>query len=463
MSSPTLSCRRESPPGRRERLRGLRQQETERFGQLRPIGLRLLERARATMPNGVPTAWMATFYDHPPILVERGSGATFTDVDGNAYLDFNLAGTSMFAGYGVEAVTRAVAERVAAGPQFLLPTEDGAQVARELGRRFGVPFWQFTLSATQANTEAIRIARAVTGRNVVLMFDGKYHGHADELLGEIENGAVSPEGRGVPPDATRHIRLVQFNDLGAVESELSRGDVACVLAEPAITSMGVIQPECGFHAGLRRLLSGTGTLLVLDETHSLTAGPGGLTARWGLEPDLLVLGKSISSGIPLGAYGMTAAVARVLESPPASIGEGVATGGTLFGNALSMAAARVTLEEVLTADRYEHAAALGERLSDGIEAVAAEHGLLWRAHRLFNRSGYTQGPELPANALEARAGFDRELCSLRRLYMANRGVWDAIEMAGPACGIHTTGAHVDRYLETLDDFLDEVTPDHRMR
>jgi glutamate-1-semialdehyde 2,1-aminomutase len=442
----------------RERLRILRKREVERFAELRPRGVRLLANARASMPNGVPMSWMVTLYDHPAIVVERGNGATFTDIDGNTYLDFNLADTSMFAGYGVEAVIRVVAERVAAGSQFLLPTEDGVEVSLELARRFGLPSWQFTLSATQANTEAIRVARAVTGRSAVLMFDGKYHGHADELLGELEAGRVAPQGLGVPLDATRHVRLVQYNDLEAVDRELRRGDVACVLAEAAVTNTGVIQPAQGFHAGLRQLASDSGALLVLDETHTLVAGPGGLTARWGLQPDMIVMGKSIAGGIPLGAYGMTGAVARVLEHRPlASFGEEVATGGTLFGNALSLAAARVTLEEVLTDEAYDHAAALGRQLADGIETIAAANGMAWRAHRLFNRSGYTHAPELPSNALEARATFDLELYNLQRLYMANRGVWEAIDSAGPACGIQTTDADLDRYLHFLDGFLHELT------
>ena len=320
----------------RERLHTLRERELERFAELRPRGMRSLERAAANMPNSVPTAWMSNFYEHPPVVVERGSGAGFTDIDGNSYIDFNLADTSMFTGYGLEALTDAVAAQTAAGPQFLLPTEDGAEVAGELTKRFALPFWQFTLSATQANTEAIRVARAATGRSVVLMFDGKYHGHADELLGELDGAKVAPEGLGVPSDATRHVRLVQYNDLEAVERELARGDVACILAEAAVTNTGVIRPADGFHAGLRRLASTSGTLLVIDETHTLVAGPGGLTAHWGLEPDLVVLGKAISGGIPLGAYGMTAPVASVLERrSPTPWGETVATGGTLRQCALA--------------------------------------------------------------------------------------------------------------------------------
>ena len=346
---------------------------------------------------------------------------------------------------------------MADGPQFLLPTADAAEVADELARRFGLPQWQFTLSATQANTEALRLARAATGRTAVLMFDGKYHGHADELLGELGDGRVAPEGLGVPPDATRHVRIVRYNDIEAVERELARGDVACVLAEAAITNCGVIQPDDGFHSELRRLASEAGTLLVVDETHTLVAGPGGLTALWGLEPDLLVMGKSISGGIPLGAYGMSDEVGAVLGSSKVW-GEGVATGGTLFGNALSMAAARVVLDEVLTESAYERAAGLGGRLADGIESAAAAHDLPWRAHRLYNRSGYTHAPELPTNADEARASFDVELFNVQRLYMANRGVWEAIDSAGPACGIQTSADDVDRYLDVLDSFLGSVGP-----
>jgi glutamate-1-semialdehyde 2,1-aminomutase len=349
------------------------------------------------MPNGVPTSWMATLYEHPPIVVKEGSGGAFRDVDGNAYLDFNLADTSMYTGHGVEAVARAAGERVAAGSQFLLPTEDAAEVAEELGRRFGLPSWQFTLSATQANTEAIRVARAVTGRSVVLMFDGKYHGHADELLGMLDDARVVPEGLGVPPDATRHVRLVQYNDLEAVERELARGDVACVLAEAAVTNTGVIQPADGFHAALRRLVSDRGALLVIDETHTLVAGPGGLTATWGLEPDMLVMGKSIASGIPLGAYGMTTTVARALEHcPSATYAEEVATGGTLFGNALSLAAARVTLAEVLTDGAYEHAAAR--------RTAGRRH----RERRRRERHAVARPTAVQSLGLHARAGASRQ-------------------------------------------------------
>jgi glutamate-1-semialdehyde 2,1-aminomutase len=438
----------------RERIRSLRAVEAERFAQLRPRGAEALDRAKAAMPNGVPTSWMATLHDHPPIFVERGSGGSFIDIDGNSYVDFNLADLSMFSGYDVGAVVRTVSEQMSAGAQFLLPGLDAEAVALELARRFGLPAWQFTLSSTLANTEAIRVSRAFTDRTGVLMFDGKYHGHADELLSELHGSRVSPDGLGLPPDAARHVRVVQYNDLDAVERELVGEEVACVLAEPAITNAGVIQPADGFHQELRRLTAQSGTLLVLDETHTLVSGPGGLTRHWGLEPDLVVIGKSIAGGVPLGAYGMTAAAAGVLDHRPGTTwAQQVATGGTLFANALSMAAARATLEQVLTVEAYDHAAALGKTLADGIEKIAEAQGLRWRAHRLFNRSGYTHAPALPSNAIEARATFDIELYDLQRLYMANRGIWEAINSAGPACGTQTTSADVERYLAVLDAFL----------
>jgi glutamate-1-semialdehyde 2,1-aminomutase len=402
-------------------------------------------------------AWMSVLYTHPPIVVDTGHGAGFTDIDGNTYVDFNLADTSMFTGYGVEAITRAVSDRAATGSQFLLPTEDAPAVAAQLADRFGMPFWQFTLSATLANTEALRIARAATGRDAVLMFDGKYHGHADELLATLASGTVAPEGRGVLRDATRHVRIVPYNDLAAVERELAKQDVACVVTEAAITNTGVIQPDDGFHAGLRTLTADAGTLLVIDETHTLVAGPGGLTKQWGLQPDVLVVGKAISGGIPMGAYGMTERVANVLDtSGDVAWGEGVATGGTLFANALSMAAARATLEQVLTDAAYAHAAELGASLADGIESIAATNGFAWTAHRLFNRSGYTHGPQLPRNAEEARDSFDIDLYNVQRIYLANRGIWEAIDSAGPAVGIQTSADDVDRYLEVVNDFLSEL-------
>jgi glutamate-1-semialdehyde 2,1-aminomutase len=368
---------------------------------------------------------------------------------------------SMFCGYAPEPIVRAVSERVAAGSQFLLPTEDAVWVAEELGRRWGLPKWQFTLSASQANVEVIRVARVATGRPKVLLFEGKYHGHFDQALVELEDGRLVPEELGLPRDVTEQTMVVPFNDVPALERALGVGDVAVVLAEPAMTNNhGLILPAPGYHDELRRVASATGTLLAFDETHTLVAGPGGLVGRWSLRPDIVSIGKSAAGGIPMGAYGMTDEVAAVFahanhpddrEEAPS-----VATGGTLFANALTMAAARAALGEVLTEEAYEHTAALGDALADGLEAVLREAGLPWSVHRLYARSGVTFGPALPTSAAEARTSEDRLLTNLARVYLANRGVWEAIPGAGPTAPVPATEHDVDAYLSAYAELITEV-------
>ncbi len=441
----------------RERLAAVEAHEAARFAARTPRSTELLAASAAAMPLGVPMAWMRILYAHEPIVVADGEGARFRDVDGNAYLDFNLADMSMPHGFARPEITRAAADRLARGGQFLLPGEDALWVAQELGRRFGLPAWQFTLSATQANQEAIRVARAVTGRPRILTFDGKYHGHAEELLTHRDGMRIVPEGTGLSPSATADGRIIAFNDLEALEVALADGTVACVLTEPALTNAGVIQPDEGYHAGLREITRAHGTLLILDETHTLATRHGGLTREWALKPDLLTMGKAIGGGVPIGAYGMRAELAERFVAAAAVEGGEIATGGTLFASALSLACARAALDEVLTEQAYDHAGELGAVLADGIEAAAAEAGLDWRAHRLYTRSGYTHGPQLPRDAHAAAATFDRPLYEVQRLFFANRGVWDAIYSAGPAVGFTHTRADVDAYLATLREFLAVVT------
>jgi glutamate-1-semialdehyde aminotransferase len=348
------------------------------------------------------------------------------------------------------------------GSQFLMPTEDAIEVAEELGRRWGLPKWQFTLSATAANTEAIRLSRHATGRPAIVTFDGKYHGHADELLVALEKGRTVPELGGLPPGVETHVRVVPYNDLDAVARALEPGDVACLLAEPALTNVGVVMPDEGFHAALRTLTRDAGTVLVVDETHTLICGRGGLVRRWGLEPDVVVLGKSIGGGVAIGAYGATEEIASRLRAVDEYRGPGVgedevATGGTLFGNPLQLAAARAALTEVLTDDAYERTARLGARLSDGIETVARSAGLPWIAHRLFPRAGYAFDGVLSRTGAAARAAHESELWRVLRLWMANRGVWEAMEWAGPAVSVAATDADVDRYLDVLEGLVGELT------
>ncbi len=444
----------------RERILRLKQREDAAFVAARPRSAELWERAKVSMPNGVPMSWLRTSYDHPPLFVAEGKGARFRDADGHEYSDFNIADMSMFAGYAPEPVVDAVYRRVAQGTQFLLPNEDGLWVAEELARRYRLPKWQFTLSATHANTEVIRVARALTGRDRVLFFDGKYHGHFDEALVDLQDGRLVPEEGGLPRGVTSKTKVVQFNDDEAVRAALEPRDVAVVITEPTLTNnVGLLLPDPGFHDALRAITRETGTVLAYDETHTQVVGPGGLTRMWSLQPDVVTIGKSIAGGVPLGAYGMTEAVADILQRPDGRFDEkeAIATGGTLFGNPLSMAAARATMGAVLTEDAYVHTHVLGGRLADGIEKAIRDAGLPWTTHRFWPRSGVTFAPAMPRNALEAYAAKDILLTLLARVYLANRGVWEAIVGAGPTCPVPSTEEDVDRYITSYSSLIAELT------
>jgi glutamate-1-semialdehyde 2,1-aminomutase len=442
-------------------VRELKDAEDVRFHAERPRSAELWAQAWKVMPNGVPMSWHRGSYHHAPLWVAEGRGARFTDVDGFTYSDFNIADMSMFCGYAPEPVVRAVSDRMARGNQFLLPTEDAIVVAEELTRRYTLPMWQFTLSASQANTEAIRVARVATGRDKVLLFDGKYHGHFDEALVELApDGSLRAEERGLPVGGVAHTVVVPFNDPDALADALAAGGIALVLTEPALTNnFGLILPDDGFHAELRRLTRSTGTLLALDETHTQVVGPGGLTAAWGLEPDLLTAGKSIAAGVPFGAWGMTETIGHVLlqmKGPDGERGDMVATGGTLFGNALSMAAAHATMLEVLTDEAYASTARLGAKLANGMAATVRATGLPWHIHHLGPRAGYTFRPEPVTNADEARACADDLLTRLIRVWLANRGVWEAIVGAGPVVPVPATDDDVDAYLVAWGELLQRL-------
>jgi glutamate-1-semialdehyde 2,1-aminomutase len=412
------------------------------------------------MPAGVPTSWMAGLYRTPPLWVSHGSGPRFTDVDGNRYTDFNISDMSAALGYAHPRLTEVITEQAARGVQLFLPGESALAVCEQLRLRFGLPQWQFTLSASTANTEALRIARVATGRQGVLLFDGKYHGHLDETMWSGDGSGLAPEDLGLSAAAPPGLEVVGFNDLEAAERVLRRGQTAAVLLEGVLTNCGTVLPEPGFLAGLRAACTRHGTLLVMDETHTQFDLYGGVTAHYGVGPDIVTGGKGIGGGVPIGAYGLTSELGGLVGSHVAydnGPAKGVALGGTLFANALSMACTEVVLTELMRPADYDAMVALGGQLADGIESAAREHGLDWRAHRFGARTGYCLGPELPRTSREAQASLDPLFTDTRRVFFANRGVWDAISSAGPHPGFAHEAGDVGEYLGVLDEFLGEMS------
>jgi glutamate-1-semialdehyde 2,1-aminomutase len=432
-------------------LAALLERERERFDREHPRSRELHERARESLLAGVPMSWMVQWAGGFPVYGERAEGATIVDVDGNEYADFCLGDTGAMAGHSPEPTMRAIAGM--RGITTMLPTDDAAWVGGELARRFGVPYWQFALTATDANRWMLRMCRHVTGLPRVAVFNWCYHGSVDEAFVTLdERGAARARERLVGPavDPAETTRVVEFNELDSVERALAHGDVACLLMEPALTNIGIVLPEPGFLEGVRELCTRHGTILIIDETHTLSAGPGGCTAAWGLEPDAVTLGKSIGGGVPIGAYGVTAELAdRIAAQEDADYEDTGGVGGTLAGNALSLAAARATLGEVLTGDAFDRMIALRERFATGVEAAIADHGMPWSIVSLGARCEYRFAPEPPRTGAESAAAGDAELDRYLHLYLMNRGVlitpFHNMALMCPA----TTEEQVDRGTETF--------------
>src|SRR4051795_1765589 len=410
----------------RGRLEALLESEVRRFVESHRGSQRLFERGEKTLLAGVPMPWMTEWAGPFPVFAATAEGAQFTDVDGNTYVDLCLGDTGAMTGHSPTPTVAAVSERAARGITLMLPTEDATWVAAELGRRFGLPRWQFALTATDANRFALRLARAITGRPKVLVYAWCYHGTVDESFAiEVEGETRSrPDNIGAPVDPSVTTRAVEWNDLPALERALEPGDVACVLAEPAMTNAGIVLPDPGYHDALRELTRETGTLLIIDETHTFCAGPGGFTAAAGLDPDLLTIGKAIAGGIPAAAYGMTEEVseriAGYLDSLEVSDVGGI--GGTLAANALSLAATRATLEDVLTDAAFEHMTEMAERFEAGVNEVIASHAVPWNSVRLGCRVEYHFQATPPRNGSEAVGADDRMLGRYMHLHALNRGV-----------------------------------------
>jgi len=406
------------------RIASVFEAERESYVSLHPRSLELAGHGIAGYYQGVPMHWMRDWSMPYPFVVESAQGAVLRDVDGNEYADFCLGDTGSMYGHSPAPVAEAIARQSGRGLTYMLPTEDTIEVGRLLAERFGLPRWQVATTATDANRFALRVARAVTGRPKILVFNGCYHGTVDETFVRLVDGrAVNRPGLlGQVADLTQLARVVEFNDLPALEAALAHGDVACVIAEPVMTNSCMVLPDPGFHAGLRRLTREAGTLLLIDETHTISTGPGGYTRAHGLEPDLFVLGKPVAGGVPASVWGFTEAVGERLDAvraqtPPGHSGMGT----TLSANALSLAAMRATLEHVMTPEACAHMDSLAERLAAGLRSVIETYGAPWHVVRVGARVEFICAPGPLRNGTEAEAAHAPALEQALHLALLNRG------------------------------------------
>jgi glutamate-1-semialdehyde 2,1-aminomutase len=446
------------------RVGALLERELATFAERHPRTDELHQRARESLLDGVPMNWMVKWAGPFPLFLESASGAHATCADGHDYVDLCLGDTGAMAGHGPAAVIAAVERQLRRGITTMLPTEDAAWVGAELARRFALPSWQFTLTATDANRFSLRIARAITGRPFVAIHEWCYHGSVDETFAVLDGDpgdafewrrTVARRGNlGPAVDPGRTTRVVPYNDLDALDAALRDGQVAALLIEPALTNVGIVLPEPGYLEGVREITRRYGTILIHDETHTICAGPGGVTGAGGYEPDMLVIGKTIGGGIPVAAYGMTEDVAeRVRAAVPYEDSDVGGIGGTLAGYALSMAAARAALGEVLTDAAFERMLPLATRWEDGVNASIVRHGAPWSVTRLGARAEYHFMPGPPRDGAEQIAHVDTELERLLHLWVMNRGVlmtpFHNMALMSPA----TTEADVDRHTAAFDEAL----------
>ncbi len=424
--------------------------EQQRFRDTHPRSRELFERAKKSLLGGVPMSWMIKWAGSFPVFVTRGKGAHFSDVDGHDYVDLCLGDTGAMTGHAPEPVLDVITERIRQGVTYMLPTEDAVWVGEELARRFGLPYWQVAMTATDANRFSLRLARAITQRPKVLVFNYCYHGTVDETFATLQDGIVGPRSGNLGPQVNpaETTKVIEFNDIPALEAALAAGDVACVLAEPAMTNIGIIHPDPGYHEALRAITRKTGTLLIIDETHTICTGPGGYTRAFNLQPDMFVIGKPIASGIPAAVFGMSKEVAdRARVQTPLEDIDTNGIGGTLSGNALALAAMRVTLERVLTQENFDRMIPLAERFEQGVEEAIKEYELPWIVKRLGCRAEYWFRPEPPRNGGEAAAAVDFELDQYMHLFALNRGIlmtpFHNMALISP----YTTEEDIDRHTQ----------------
>ena len=409
----------------RSHLKNLHLREEDRFLARTPKSHELFEKAKGVMPGGVPMSWMAKWPGKYPLFVASAQGAHFVDVDGNEFIDLCLGDTGSMTGHSPAPTVAAITSQLAKGMTAMLPTDDAVAVSTELGRRFGLPLWQFTVSATDANRHAIRYSRLITGKQKIVVIDRCYHGSVDETFATLDgsgNTVVREGNIGAPVPLDVTTRVVEFNDLDGMERALKHGDVAAILMEPAMTNVGIVLPDDGYLAAVGELARKYAAVWIIDETHTISVGPGGMTADLGLKPDMLTIGKAIGGGIPTGTFGMTHEIAsKIAARTEREIIDTGGIGGTLAGNALSLAAMRATLTEVLTAANFEKMIALGNRWCDGVDAAIKEFSLPWHVNRLGARGEYLFKGSAPRTGGEAARAGDFELEQYIHLRLLNDG------------------------------------------
>ena len=443
----------------RQVLRARHAEEEQRFIATHPRSAVLAKEAQANLLGGVPMAWMTRWPGSFPVFFDTAHGAHFTDADGLDYIDFCLGDTGAMTGHGLSQVADALHAQASRGITTMLPSVDAAWVGAELARRFGLPVWQMAMTATDANRFVLRFARHLTGRPKVLVFDWCYHGSVDEALATLDADGRTvqrPGNIGAAFDPSSTTVVVPFNDLAALEAALAVGDIACVLAEPALTNIGIVMPDAGFHEAMRRLTRQYGTLLVIDETHTICVGPGGATAAWSLDPDFFVIGKTIGGGMPAAAYGMTREIGDTLGPIIGSSAVDVSgVGGTLTGNALALAAVRATLSSALRDEDFAHMIPLATAWTAGVQATIERHNLPWHVQQLGGRAEYWFCPP-PRDGAAAAAAVDAELDAFMHLWAINRGIlltpFHNMALMSP----HHTSADVEAHTEVFSTAVEAL-------